>query len=264
MEMQPRRLIKGNLPILISMPHIATYVPPDIKARMRKEALSFSDTDWHIDRLYDFAREMGASMLYAAYSRYVIDLNRDSADTDLYPGQVKTGLCPLQSFSAGNIYRQGEEPDGPEKVNRIAAYWQPYHDALAEELSAIKKRHGYAILYDAHSIRSVLPPLFEGKLPDLNIGTAKGTSCAPMLEGAVMNAVKDSGYSHVLNGRFVGGYITRHYGDPTNGIHAIQMEIAQCAYMDEDPPYTYDTAKAEKLEVVLKKVIEGLLATKVK
>lgn len=260
MEMQPRKLITGHLPILISMPHTASFIPRGIKECMTDQAAGSPDTDWHMERLYDFARVMGASMLYATHSRYVVDLNRDPEDTDLYPGQVKTGLCPLQSFSGEDIYREGHEPDAIERVNRIAAYWQPYHETLAAELQRIKALHGYAILYDAHSIASRLPRLFDGRLPDLNLGTARGTSCAPAMERAALAAAQKSGYSHVLNGRFVGGYITRHYGDPANGIHALQMELVQENYMDEAAPYPYVAARAERLQVALQSVIEAILA----
>lgn len=258
--MQARKLIRGHLPILISMPHTASFIPSSIKERMTTQGLNTPDADWHIDTLYDFAREMGASMLYATHSRYVVDLNRDPVDTDLYPGQVKTGICPLQTFSGEDIYKNGEEPDAIERVNRIAAYWQPYHEALAQELAVIKKRYGFAILYDAHSIASRLPRLFEGRLPDLNLGTVHGKSCAEGMAQAALEAAKNSGYSHALNGRFIGGYITRHYGDPDNGIHALQMELAQENYMNEAPPFTYDTIKAAKLQIALKSVIAAILA----
>lgn len=257
--MQPRKLIRGVLPLLISMPHTASFIPSGIKRQMTRAATGTPDTDWHIDRLYDFAREMGASMLYATHSRYVVDLNRDPEDTDLYPGQVKTGLCPLQTFEGKDIYKSGEEPDAIECVNRIAAYWQPYHETLAAELAAIKKRHGYAILYDAHSIASRVPRLFDGRLPDLNIGTVHGKSCAPEMERAAMAAAQKSGFSCALNGRFVGGYITRHYGDPSGGIHALQMELAQENYMDEAPPYAYDHEKAPRLQRALQGVLMSVL-----
>lgn len=260
MSLQKHRLLQGRLPLLISMPHAASYIPPDIRARMTRAGVGSIDTDWHVDTLYDFAREMGASMLYPACSRYVIDLNRDSSDTDLYPGQVKTGLCPVQSFAGADIYQPGEAPDGPEQVNRIAVYWQPYHDALAGELARLRAVHGYAVLYDAHSIASCVPRLFDGRLPDLNLGTAHGASCGPGIEQAAFRAAQSSGFSSVLNGRFVGGYITRHYGDPGNGIHALQMELVQECYMDEAPPFAYDAAKAARLQVALKFILEAVLA----
>lgn len=256
--MQPRQLIQGSSPLLISIPHMGTFVPADIKKRMTMDALRLPDTDWHVDKLYWFAQEMGASMLMATHSRYVIDLNRPQNDEALYAGQVKTGLCPLETFEGDKIYKEDEEPDDIEKINRVAAYWLPYHDALEAELSRIKAEHGYAILYDAHSIKSRVPRLFDGQLPDLNLGTVKGASCALEMGEAAMKTASSGSYSAVLNGRFVGGYITRHYGQPDKNIHAMQMELAQMNYMNETL-FTYAPEKAEKMQVVLKRVLEALL-----
>ncbi len=256
--MQVRRLIQGSLPILVSMPHTGSFLPPDLKKRMTPQGLRVADTDWHMERLYDFAEKMGASILAPTHSRYVIDLNRPQDDQTLYPGQVKTGLCPLETFAGEKIYKNGEEPDNIEKANRIGAYWLPYHETIESELQRIREKHGYAILYDAHSIRSEVPRLFEGRLPDLNLGTAKGLSCAAGMGEAAMVAASDGDYTSVLNGRFVGGHITRHYGRPAENIHAIQMELVQANYMDENT-FAYLPEKAEKLQVVLKKVIEALL-----
>jgi N-formylglutamate deformylase len=256
---QIRKLIQGTTPLLISIPHMGTFVPPDIKGRMTDAALKLPDTDWHVDRLYWFAAEMGASLLMATHSRYVVDLNRPQDDSSLYPGQVKTGLCPLETFAREKIYKTGEEPDDIEKINRVAAYWLPYHETLEMELQRLKKEFGYAILYDAHSIKSEVPLLFEGRLPDLNLGSAKGSSCTPAMADVALKAATGKGYSAVLNGRFVGGYITRHYGQPQNNIHALQMELACINYMDENHPYRYDEKKAEKLQVVLRGILGALL-----
>ena len=258
--MQVRKLIQGTAPLLVSIPHMGTFLPPDLKSRMTNEALKLPDTDWHVDKLYWFALEMGASILMPTHSRYVVDLNRPPDDGNLYPGQVKTGLCPLETFDGKNIYKEGEEPDDIEKVNRIGAYWMPYHEALQDELQRIRDEFGYAILYDAHSIMSQVPRLFEGQLTDLNLGSAKSASCAPAMAEAALKAASSGSYSAVLNGRFVGGYITRHYGQPQDNIHALQMELSQINYMDEEYPYTYRPDKAEKLQTVLKKVLESLLA----
>lgn len=258
--MQVRRLIQGSAPLLISIPHMGTFVPPDLRQRMTAAALNLPDTDWYLDRLYDFARGAGCSILMSSHSRYVIDLNRPQEDTDLYPGQVKTGLCPLETFAGEKIYREGEEPDAVEKANRIGAYWLPYHDSLKKELARIRGEFGYAILYDAHSIKSEIPRLFDGALPDLNIGTAKGQSCAREMAEAVMSAVQSGGYSSVLNGRFVGGYITRRYGCPDQDIHSMQMEIACKNYMSEEDPRLYHQEKAESLQRVLQDVLEALLS----
>jgi N-formylglutamate deformylase len=260
--MQVRKLMRGSTPLLISIPHMGTFLPPDIKRRMTPEALKLPDTDWNVDKLYWFAVEMGASILMATHSRYVIDLNRPPDDQALYAGQVKTGLCPLETFAGEKIYKTGEEPDNIEKLNRVGAYWMPYHETLQEELARIKKEFGYAILYDAHSIKSEVPRLFDGRLPDLNLGSAKGASCAKGMDEAALKAASGSGYSAVLNGRFVGGYITRHYGQPEKNIHALQMELAEINYMDESYPFHYDEKKAQKLQKVLKIVLDSLLTWK--
>lgn len=257
--MQRRRLIAGDAPLLISIPHMGSYVPPDVKRRLTPEALALPDTDWHVDKLYWFAQDMGCSILMATHSRYVVDLNRPQDDGHLYPGQVKTGLCPLETFGGDPVYREGEEPDEIEKVNRIASYWLPYHEALQEEIARLKAKHGYVILYDAHSIKTEVPRLFEGQLWDLNLGSAHDKSCNPAMSQAALKAAEGGAYSAVLNGRFVGGHITRHYGQPENHVHAIQMELTWKNYMDETPPYLYRPEKAEQLQVQLKKVIAALL-----
>jgi len=241
------------------MPHTGTFLPPDIKGRMSDEALRLADTDWNIDKLYWFAVEMGASLLMPTHSRYVVDLNRPQDDTNLYPGQLKTGLCPLNTFAGEKIYKDGEEPDEIEKINRVAAYWLPYHETLQTELARLKAEFGYVILYDAHSICSHVPLLFEGQLPDLNLGSAKGESCAAEMAAAALKAAAGGDYSSVLNGRFVGGYITRHYGQPQNHIHALQMELTWINYMDENYPYRFDEAKAAQLQKTLKNVLQALL-----
>ena len=257
--MQIRRLIRGDTPLLISMPHIGTFLPPDIKRRMTQTALKLPDTDWHLDKLYAFAEQMGIGLLASTHSRYVVDLNRSDEDTDLYPGQVKTGLCPLQSFDGDDIYIAGEEPDEIEKLNRVAAYWLPYHEMLAAELQRMRDVFGYAILYDAHSIRSSVPRLFDGRLTDLNLGSARGTACAPEMAAAALKAGQDKGYGIVLDDRFVGGHITRHYGKPAGHIHAIQMEMIWDLYMQEELPYPYARDKAAKIQPVLCDILQGLL-----
>ncbi|MFH1158581.1 MAG: N-formylglutamate deformylase [Pseudomonadota bacterium] len=257
--MQKKKLIQGRIPLLVSIPHMGTFLPPDIKRRMTDDALKLPDTDWNVDKLYWFAVEMGASVLMPTHSRYVVDLNRPPEDENLYPGQVKTDLCPLETFDGKPLYKKGEEPDNIEKINRIAAYWLPYHEALQQELDRMKNEFGYAILYDAHSIKSRVPRLFEEQLPDLNLGSFKGASCAPAMAEAVLEATSGGGYSTVLNGRFVGGYIARHYGQPDKGVHALQMELSQMNYMDEEHPYTYSPERAEKLQIVLRNVLEAVV-----
>lgn len=259
MSLKPKKIIRGNAPVVISVPHAGTYIPAGLKPRFTQNARLLHDTDWHVDRLYDFALSMDVTFVMATHSRYVVDLNRSPDDESLYPGQVKTGLCPKETFDGKAIYKKNEEPDAVECLNRVAAYWLPYHEALEEELARVKKKHGYAILYDAHSIKSKVPRLFDGQLPDLCLGTAKGVSCADSLVQSVLKALENEDYKTVLNDRFVGGYITRNYGDPANNIHAIQMELSQVNYMDEIYPYAYEEEKADVLRQVLKKVIQALL-----
>lgn len=253
---------QGTAPLLVSMPHAGTYVPPAIAARLSDEARLVPDTDWHMDTLYAFARELGASILVATHSRYVIDLNRPPDGASLYPGQATTGLCPVDTFDGTPVYASpDEEPDETEIAARREAVWQPYHDRLDAELQRIRAAHGVAGLWDAHSIRSVLPRFFEGKLPDLNLGTNKGASCAPALEAAVMDVARAAqGYTSVLNGRYTGGYITRHYGRPQEGWHAIQLEMTQCSYMQETLPFAYLPEAAARIQPHLKRMLETMLA----
>lgn len=254
----------GNIPLLISMPHVGTNIPAEIACNMTPHALQMPDVDWHLTLLYDMAQDFGASVLSAEYVRYVIDLNRSPKNTSLYPGQDTTGLCPMDTFDKQPIYQHGKEPDQQEIQQRIEQYWQPYHDKLAAELKRIHAVHGIALLWDAHSIASHVPRFFEGKLPDLNFGTADLQSCDASLQEAIATIMQQSShakkYSHVFNGRFKGGYITRHYGVPTLNVHALQLEISQCIYMQEKPPYLYDAALAQDLKPLLSDLLETCLA----
>ncbi|WP_367847221.1 N-formylglutamate deformylase [Rhodoferax sp. WC2427] len=253
-------LIQGTSPILISIPHLGTQIPPDLHASYRSEAMDLGDTDWHLDRLYQFAKTLGASVLCAHVSRYVIDLNRPPDGASLYPGQTTTGLFPTLTFKGEPIYQDGKEPEEPEMHRRIDAYWQPYHHALRAELDRLRGMHPRVLLWEAHSIRSVLPRLFDGKLPDLNFGTHSGQSCDPALLQAVLQPlVHHKNVSHVVNGRFKGGYITRHFGEPSKGIDAIQLEMGQCLYMDENPPYAYQEDSARRIQPLLHDLIHAAL-----
>jgi N-formylglutamate deformylase len=252
---------RGTAPLLLSIPHLGTFIPHAIAATMTPAALATPDTDWHLDRLYDFAREIGASILGATQSRYVVDLNRPPDNANLYPGQNTTGLCPIDTFDSEPIYREGCAPSGSEIESRRVQYWQPYHDQLRAELTRLHAQHGNVVLWDAHSIRSVVPRFFEGTLPALNFGTANGASCDAALSDAVMRcAGVDGRFSHVLNGRFKGGYITRHYGAPERGIHAIQLEMAQNTYMQEAPPFDYTPIPAAQIQPILRQFITAALA----
>ncbi len=247
----------GELPLLISVPHDGCHLPKELQGRMTRIGLAVPDTDWHVAELYDFARDLGASMLIANYSRYVVDLNRSASDEVLYPGQLVTGLCPEQTFSGEDIYSAGGVTE-QEKAERISKYWQPYHARIDAVLAAMRSKHGYALLWDAHSIPSVVPRLFDGELPELNIGTNDGRSCAAAFEAAVVNAAKAGPYSIAVNERFKGGHITRHYGNPGDSIHAIQLEIAQRAYMDEATT-AFDAEKAGRLRETLSRMLQAFL-----
>ncbi len=253
-------LHRGTAPLLISLPHDGSDIPDALAARMTPEARRAPDTDWHVSRLYAFARDLGASLLVPRHSRYVIDLNRPPDDVSLYPGQNTTGLCPVVRFSGDPVYLPGQHPSPDEIARRIDMYWRPYHDALRDELERLRAAHGRVLLWEGHSIRGECPFLFEGRLPDLNLGTAGGTSCAPATQArleAVLAAQTD--FDWVANGRFKGGYITRHYGDPANGVEAVQLEISQRIYMDEDS-FAWDEARAARTQSVLRALLDAGLA----
>ncbi|BDB25295.1 N-formylglutamate deformylase [Cupriavidus sp. P-10] len=252
-------LHRGTRPLLVSMPHVGTHLPASVSQRLTAEARTVPDTDWHLERLYGFARELGASVLVATHSRYVVDLNRPPDNANLYPGQDTTGLCPVDTFDKTALYADGSNgPDDAEIAARRDAIWRPYHEALAAELARLKAEHGTVALWDAHSIRSALPRFFEGKLPDFNLGTANGESCDAGLANQLLElASAVPGHTAVLNGRFKGGYITRQYGKPQDGVHAVQLELSQCAYMSETYPFAYDEARSAGLQPAL----QGMLAT---
>ena len=256
----PCALHPGTAPLLVSLPHDGSEIPPGLAARMTPEARRAPDTDWHVARLYAFARDLGASVLVPRFSRYVVDLNRPPDDTSLYPGRNTTGLCPAVRVRGGPVYAAGQEPSGDEVAARVDTYWRPYHAALRAELERLHALHGRVLLWEGHSIRcDGLPYLFDGRLPDLNIGTADGASCAPATQARIERALRAQGaYDFVVNGRFKGGYITRHYADPAHGIDAVQLEIAQRTYMDEDT-FAYDTGRAARLQPVIRTLIEAAL-----
>ncbi|MCU1730985.1 MULTISPECIES: N-formylglutamate deformylase [unclassified Pseudomonas] len=251
---------QGTLPLLISMPHAGLRLAPAVERGLVDPARSLPDTDWHIPRLYDFARELGASIVAAEYSRFVIDLNRPEDDQPLYAGAT-TGLFPATLFDGQPLFEEGQVPSSAERAQYLEAIWRPYHDTLRQELARLKAQFGYALLWDAHSIRSHVPHLFDGKLPDFNLGTFNGASCDPQLAERLQAVCGEAqGYSHVLNGRFKGGHITRHYGDPANDIHAVQLELAQSTYMEEVEPFRYREDLAQPTQVVLRQMLEEVLA----
>ena len=250
----------GTTPLVISVPHAGTALPPELAARFTPLALRLPDTDWHVDKLYDFAPALGVTMIVARHSRYLIDLNRPPDDAALYGAAAKTGLCPTHSFAGEPLYRDGATELAPAEIEqRRAQYWQPYHDALAALLSEARRRHGFALLLDAHSIRSVVPRLFDGRLPDVNVGTYDGRSCAAAVTEAVRNCLAAAPrWSQVIDGRFKGGHITRHFGRPHERVHALQIELAQSGYMDESGS-AYEPARAAPLQALLREIVGALL-----
>lgn len=248
----------GSTPLLVSVPHDGRNIPSAIRSQMTTAGKAIPDTDWHVAELYDFVREMGASTIIANYSRYVVDLNRPADNESLYPGQLATGVCPQYSFAGEAIYSTTSR-DQDETAQRIQAYWQPYHDQIRNTLSALREQHGFALLWDAHSIPSTVPRLFDGELPELNLGSFDGASCGGVIERRVAAAAIASDFSAVVNGRFKGGYITRHYGVPEKGVHALQLEIAQRAYMDETS-LRLDADKSAVLRATLRKLLDAFVA----
>jgi N-formylglutamate deformylase len=299
-------ILRGDAPLVLAFPHSGTDIPADIEARLVSPELARKDADWWVDKLYAFAADMGATMVRTSVSRSVIDVNRDPSGASLYPGQATTGLCPLTTFDGEPLYREGEEPDDAEIADRKARWFVPYHHALSAELNRLHKAHGRVVLYDCHSIRSVIPRLFEGTLPHFNIGTNSGTTCSPVLQARVEAACRSASssfpgegrgpvgkaevtkrsasqrqpfqldpglrrgganeWTSVVNGRFKGGWTTRHYGDPAEGCHAIQMELACRGYLDEpigaDPhpwPVPFDPDYARPMTAILRQVIQACL-----
>jgi N-formylglutamate deformylase len=254
-------LERGIAPLLISLPHDGSAIPDVLAARMHPRARRAPDTDWHVGRLYaPLARALGASVLRPRYSRYVIDLNRPADGHALYPGRRETGLVSTIGFDGEPLYLEGAEPDAAEIARRVHDYWQPYHRALQAELERLRAEHGRVVLWEGHSIRSRVPLLFDGRLPDFNLGTADGASCTADLQQrltAVLESHND--YDFVVNGRFKGGYITRAYGRPAAGVQAVQLELAQHRYMDEDS-FAYDEARAPAVQGVIERLLRQCLA----
>jgi len=256
-------LHRGTAPLLVSLPHDGTEIPETIATRMTPEALSVPDTDWHVGKLYAFARGTGASVIAPRWSRYVVDLNRPPDGHALYPDRSETGLVPFSTFAERPIYRAGT-PDAREIAARVETYWLPYHSALQRELQRLRGIHGRVVLWDGHSIKSRVPMFFDGQLPDFNLGTANGSSCSPALQQRLTRVLDhlagppSSEYSHVVDGRFKGGYITRHYGNPEQGVDAVQLELAQCTYMDEES-FEYQPGPAAGVQRVIRALIEACL-----
>lgn len=258
--MQTCILEPGSAPLLVSLPHDGTFVPDDMVARLTPAARALPDTDWHVARLYAVARALDASILRPLASRYVVDLNRSPEGAALYPGRRETGLVPTVTFADQPVWLPGAEPDAAEIARRVETWWRPYHLALHDEIARLRSRHPRVVLWEGHSIRSRVPMLFDGRLPDFNLGTAGGTSCDPALRDALALELKAfEGRTHAVDGRFKGGWITRHYGRPGDGVHAVQLELAQCNYMDEDS-FAWDDDAAAKLQREIGRLLRACLA----
>ena len=239
---------------------MGTVIPADQQHRYVDRALAVEDTDWHLAPLYDFVREMGASLIVPLHSRYLIDLNRPPENAPMYAGVNNTELCPTRFFTGEPLYRDGMVPDDAEVERRRGVYWRPYHQALHDELQRLREAHGHALLFDGHSIRSELPWLFKGRLPDLNLGTADGTACAPSLRAALARVLQaQTVFTQVVDGRFKGGHITRHFGQPQQGVHAVQLEMCWSAYMEEASPYAWSDARAAEVRPLLQQMLRTMI-----
>jgi formiminoglutamase len=260
-------VVRGEAPLLVSMPHTGVDIPQDMQSALISPWLARKDADWWVNRLYDFAPALGATVVRTGISRTVIDCNRDPSGVSLYPGQATTELCPTTTFDGEPLYRAGSAPEGAQISSRRSAYFDPYHAAIAAEITRLRATHGDIVLYDCHSIRSRIPRLFEDVLPNFNIGTNNGSTCAPALTSAVEAACDQTGFTRVTNGRFRGGYTTRHYGQPARGVHALQMELACRGYMREPPgsvsqgdwPTPYEDEVAAPMRAVLTRVLQACI-----
>ena len=253
-------LLRGTSPLLVSVPHAGTALPEALRTRLVPRAAGVEDTDWHLERLYAFAHAFGASLIVPTFSRYLVDLNRPPEDTPMYPGVNNTGLAPTRFFTGDTLYLEGQEPAPAEIAARVERYWRPYHEALAVELARLRALHGHAVLFDAHSIKSELPWLFEGTLPALNLGTAGGSSCAASLANDLGRVLAGQAeYSHVVDGRFKGGYITRHYGRPAQQVHAVQLEMCWRCYLDEGRPHEWHATRAAGVTPLLQSLVRTMI-----
>ena len=253
-------LHQGSAPLLLSLPHVGTALPESLRPRLHERAWAVEDTDWHLQRLYGFARELGASVLVPHFSRYVIDLNRPPENAPMYPGVNNTELCPTRFFTGEPLYQAGQQPDELEIAQRLLTHHQPYHAALRAELDRLRAVHGHVVLFDGHSIKSELPWLFEGRLWDLNLGTASGASCAPALRDALSQVLAgQTRYTSMVDGRFKGGHITRYYGQPSQAVHAVQLEMCWRCYMQEVPPYAWEEERSAQVQPLLRALVQTML-----
>jgi N-formylglutamate deformylase len=257
-------LNRGSAPLLVSVPHSGTLIPDQLVSQMTEAASGSIDSDWFMRELYEpIVSQLGGSLVYPIYSRYVIDLNRPDNDQSLYPGMTTTGLCPTERFDGVPLYEAGQRPSSDEKSRRLDLYWRAYHHALKSELARLVEQHGYVLLWEGHSIRSVVPRLFDGRLCDLNIGTNQGRSCDALIEQSISTFLPSvsAEYTSIVNGRFKGGYITRFYGQPLRGIHAVQLELSQSTYLQNENKPSWDAQYAQAISMVIKQLIEVSLDT---
>ena len=253
-------LHRGSIPLLVSLPHNGTEIPADLAESMTEAGRRVADTDWHMERLYGFVKDLGASLIVPGLSRYVVDLNRPADGEKLYPGRIETGICPVETFAGEPIYVSGQAPSIAEIKRRNLAYWLPYHQALEAEIKRLHSEYGQVLLWEGHSIRSVVPRLFEGTLADLSLGTADGRSCSAHLQHVLVAQLEaQQAYQFVVNDRFKGGYITRHYGRPEQSIQAVQLEITQKNYLDEDA-FSWNAVRAGHLQKLLRRLLECAMA----
>ena len=256
----PYRYRHGGSVLIVSMPHAGTFIPRGVGRGLADCAALRPDTDWHLPRIYDCLEALDATVIVATHSRYVIDVNRPPDGANLYPGRDTPLLCPVNTFAEEPLYR-GEPPGDADIARRLDAVWRPYHRRIEREIARVRSAHGAALLWDAHSIISVAPRLFEGRIADFNVGTADGASCARTISTSVMSILqRESRFTSVLDGRFKGGYITRRYGDPARGVHAIQLEMAQSLYMDEKPPFAFREDRARDVRPILRELLLAAVA----
>lgn len=257
----PYRYRRGSSALIVSMPHVGTFIPGSVGRGLADCAARRPDTDWHLPRLYDFLDALDATVIVATHSRYVVDVNRPPDGANLYPGRDTPRLCPIDTFDSEPLYRAALEPDADEVARRVGSVWRPYHRRLETEIARVRAEHGAAIVWDAHSIVSEVPRLFDGRLPDFNLGTAEGQSCDPALAKALFVAIsRQTRYTAVMDGRFKGGYITRKYGNPTENVQAVQLELSEAVYMDERSPFAFRRDLADQVRPILREQLEIALA----
>jgi N-formylglutamate deformylase len=256
---------RRDAPLIVSIPHAGTELL-GFEPAFVDPWLARKDADWRLDELYNFAGALGATLVRTRLSRSIIDVNRDPSGASLYPGHATTELCPTTTFDGEPLYRPAQAPDAAQIDERRRLYFDPCHAALSDEIARLRRHHRRVGLFDAHSIRSVIPRLFDGQLPVFNLGTNSGASCSPELRKTVGAVLVASGQSSIVDGRFKGGWITRAYGRPSEGVEALQLELACRAYMHEPErpapenwPTPIEEKRAAPTRATIKRVLEAML-----